>query len=782
MPAPAPIPRVASAPAPDQTQSPQPPAMIRRYASRAGRLAGVVGLFLLAAAPAGAQDPAQRAELEGFRDSLAGTVDSVGLLALEKRLIDQAKADRNNAMTHLRLGFLSLRLGDLGGQSHYEDAASEFQWAIDLQPTWPYGYYGMGFAEYGVGDSQISFVTGIKTMLGKDALTRSAMAFAKSAEVDPSFDRGLVDLANTALRQRVNIKLGVALDALRRAASTEAATHPEVMLARGRVEREVGDGDSALVAFQGYLEKGDNRSLGLLEVARTLFLLGRFDGVQPYFEGAASNDSVTVAAYRADLATIASDSVMGELDRTVGERRAEYLRRYWSERDKIELRAEGERLREHYRRLFYARKNFQLTSLNRHYDIVERYRSGSRDFDDRGIIYIRHGEPSSRASYAAPGLEPNESWRYGRPDGDLIFHFMAREDVQDFKLVESLFDVLGFSNALALRGGLAGSEGDPMAQQLLLSREQLAPIYGRLQAAGRISTGRYQDEERQVGQESIALGTTTDSYELRFPDELKVKSEVLAVGRDSTGPQIQIAYAVAGATLEPVLVTRGYLYSIRVRFVATDRFGKVAAALDTTRHFVAPAPVPDGEHLVGRVSVPVHPGRFQYRLAIQQGEESGILLPRDTVRVGQPTSAALALSDLVLGSRNTNLFWRRTPADTVSFNPLRTFRRKEEMQLYYEVEGLSAGTEYTVRIAVRKQGGGGGLFRNVFGGGGAQISLKFEESASFPVTNTSRSLKLDKLKPGLYTLEVEVEDAQGRSDRRSQEFQVVEGEEEKDED
>ena len=771
MQSPARPPRVPAAPARVQAHSPKPSATCRRHGA-------TLALLLLAAAPAAGQDPAQRAELERFRDSLAGTVDSVGLLALEKRLIARAKADRNDAMIHLRLGFLSLRLGELGGQSHYEDAASEFQWAIDLQPTWPYGHYGMGFAEYGVGDSQISFVTGIKTMLGKDALTRSAMAFARSAEVDAGFDRGLVDLANTALRQRVNIKLGVALDALRRAASTEAATHPEVMLARGRVEREVGDGDSALVALQGYLEKGDNRSLALLEVARTLFLLGRFDGLQPYFEGAASDDSVTVAAYRADLATIASDSVLGEFDRTSGQRRAEYLRRFWSERDKVELRADGERLREHYRRLFYARRNFQLTSLNRHYDIVERYRSGSRDFDDRGIIYIRHGEPSSRASYAAPGLEPNESWRYSRPDGDLIFHFMAREDVQDYKLVESLFDVLGFSNALALRGGLAGSEGDPMAQQLLLSREQLAPIYGRLQAAGRISTGRYQNEERQVGQESIALGTTTDSYELRFPEELKVKSEVLAVGRDSTGSQIQIAYAVAGSTLEPVLVTRGYLYSVRVRFVATDRFGRVAAALDTTRHFVAPAPVPDGEHLVGRVAVPVHPGRFHYRLAVQQGEESGILLPRDTVRVGQPTSAALALSDLVLGSRNTNLFWQRTPEDTVVFNPLRTFKRKEEMELYYEVEGLSAGTEYTVRIAARRQGGSGGLFRKVFGGGGAQISLKFEERASFPVTSTSRTLKLDKLKPGNYTLEVEVEDAQGRSDRRSQEFQVVEGEEE----
>ena len=287
---------------------------------------------------------------------------------------------------------------------------------------------------------------------------------------------------------------------------------------------------------------------------------------------------MAVAGYRADLATIATDSVLGEFDRTSGQFRADYLRRFWNDRDHLELRAEGERLREHYRRLFYARKNFYLTSLNRIYDIVERYRSGSPDFDDRGVIYIRHGEPSSRATYAAPSLEPNESWRYARPEGDLIFHFVARQDVQDFRLVESLFDVLGFSNALALKGGLAaaGDAGDPMAEQLLISRERLAPIYGRLQTAGRIATGRFQDEERQAGQASIALGTKSDSYELEFPDELKVRTQVLAVGRDSAGSEIQIAYAIAGSGLEPVTVTQGYLYSVRVRFVAMDRMGKVA--------------------------------------------------------------------------------------------------------------------------------------------------------------------------------------------------------------
>jgi len=741
--------------------------------SRFGRSTLVIAVLGLAVTRfSWAQTSEDRAAIERFRDSLATTADTSSLLELEKRMIAVAKADRNNAVQHLRLGFLSLRIGELGGQSHYDDAASEFQWAIDLQPQWPYAWYGMGLAEYGVGDSQVSFVTGLKTMLGKDALTRSAVAFAKSAEVDPAFVRGLVELANTALRQRVNIKLGVALDALRRAGNTPAHEDPEVMLARGRVEREVGDGDSALVAFQGYLDHGPNRGLGLLEVARTLFLLGRYDGAAPYFEGAASDDSTTVANYRADLATIASDSVLREFDQQQGARRVAYLRTFWGTRDRIELRPDGERLREHYRRLFYARKNFQLTSLNRHYDIVERYRSGSRDFDDRGVIYIRHGEPTSRASYAAPNLEPNESWRYSRPEGDLIFHFVAREDVQDFKLVESLFDVLGFSNALALREG--GATDNPTAEQLMLSREQLSPIYQRLNSTGGAGSGRYQTEERALGHASIAIGTKTDSYELTFPAELKVQSQVLAVGHDSAGSMVQIVYAIAGSSLEPVTVTRGYLYSVRVRFVATDRAGKVVASLDTTRHFVAPAPVPSGEHLVGRAAVSVPPGRYDYRLAIQQGEETGVVLPRDTIRVGQPTSTSLALSDLVLGSRSTNLFWRRIKDDTVTFNPLRTFKRNQDMDLYYEVEGLTAGTPYTVRVVVRKQGGGGGLFKKIFGGGSAAISLKFDEQGAFPVGSSHRSLKLETLKPGNYTLELVVDDGRGRTDRRMQAFQVVE--------
>jgi hypothetical protein len=127
---------------------------------------------------------------------------------------------------------------------------------------------------------------------------------------------------------------------------------------------------------------------------------------------------------------------------------------------------------------------------------------------------------------------------------------------------------------------------------------------------------------------------------------------------------------------------------------------------------------------------------------------------------------------LVLGSRNTNLAWVRSADDTVLFNPLRTYRREDEMELYYEIEGLRPAP-YTVELEVRKKGSGGGLFKKIFGGGSAAIRLKFEEQATTPTASTHRSLKLDRLKPGNYVLELSVVDAAGRKDHRAQDFQVV---------
>jgi len=739
----------------------------------------------LLAPRAAAQSPAERASLEAFRDSLQTTSDSSGLRILEMRLIAQAKEHRDDPMVHLRLGFLALRLGELAAPSHYDDAASEFQWAIDVKGDWPYPWFGMGLAELALGDSKVSVVAGLQTMFGKDALTRSAAAFAKSAEVDPSFVRGLVELANTSLRQRVNIRLSVALDALRRAALTPAGANPDVLLARGRVERAVGDADSAVAAMQRYAAATQGSALARFELGRTRLWRGEPQGREDYFAGAEGDDPLTVALYRLDLAPVALEADLGEFDTQNGQYRRQWLQRFWGERDARDLRGGGERLAEHYRRLFYARRHFLLVGrFTRQFDISEVYRSGSREFDDRGIIYVRHGEPTSRAFYnvgemtTGGGIPPNESWRYARADGDLFFHFVAREDVQDFRLVESLLDVLGYSRTVRLQNA-DGLAADPVAEQLVVSREQFSPVYQRMLQQGRIGLGRAIGDERLMGRENIRKGTTTDEYELTFRHRIEAACQVLGVGvaGDGTTPLVHVTCGVPGRSVQPEAVADGFVYPMRLRFTATDAAGRVVASVDTTRRFLAPQPVPPDEYLVGLLSLPATTtGPLVYRLAIQRDDSTGIVFERQQVALPPVATSSLAVSDLVLGRRGANVRWRPSATDTVFMNPVGTFRRSETLELYYEVIGALAGERHNTELTVRK-GGGRGLDYQLgrSGAGGSKLSIKFEETAPPGGRwHIQRSVSLDRLNPGDYTLEVSVTSGSGTKVIRRRAFRVTE--------
>jgi GWxTD domain-containing protein len=717
-----------------------------------------------------AQSLRDREVIGAFRDSLEQVGDSVALAKFERHLIELARQDRDNALLHLKLGFLAVRMGDLGSHSRYDDGAGEFEWATELQPTWPWGWYGLGIAEDKVGDSEISLVAGLQAMFGKDHLTRAANAYARSVQADPSFVRGLVELASTAMRQRVNIKIALAREALREAAATTAGANPDVLLYRGRVEREVGDIDSAVAAFQGYLDRGGNRGLGLLELARSRFLQGSLEGQGPYYEGAAIDDTLSIRIYRQDIALIANDSALAEFDATRGPQRVAFLRRFWGQRDRGELLRDGERLREHYRRIFYARRNFELVSTNRHYDIVERFRSGSQDFDDRGIIYIRHGEPAERAAYNVPGLELNESWHYTRADGDMVFHFVAREDVQDFKLVESLFDVLGFGGALALRTDRDTELTLGRASDLITSRERFSPVYTKLLGAGPAGAQQYLTEERALGRRSIAIGTHSDSYELNYTRTLKVLTNVVVAGVDTAGPLLHVSYAIPGSALEEVPSSEGHLYPVRLRLSVADGVGRPIAMIDTTRLFLAHAPVPAREHLVGRIAVPVVPGQLTYRLAIEQGDENGVILPAVKIEASDASGQEFALSGLVLGAHEANLVWHPTPEDTVFFNPLGTWPPKRAMELYYEVYGAADGAPLSTQLLVTKHGGGG--FLGLFGGKKAAIRLGFQDIAQGSPTRFRRTLSLEKLSPGAYEVEVMVTNQAGATRRSRAAFEV----------
>jgi GWxTD domain-containing protein len=729
-------------------------------------------VVICAVAPLAGQTPAERRLLVAVRDSLAGLADTAVLREGEASLIARARQTPDDAMLHLRLGLVSLRLGELGARKAYDDAASEFQWATELRPRWPWGWYGLGLAELGVGDSEVVLVSGLQTMLGRDALTRSANAFAKSAEVDPTFVVGVVELANTALRQRTNIRTEVALAALRRTARTPAGKHPDVLLARGRIERAVGSPDSAAAAFRLLLAR-DSADAGIrLEMARTGFLTDDPSADELWYGGLRQADSAALAHYRDDLAYVMPDSLLVAFDLADPPTREALVRQFWAVRDRTQLRADGARLAEHYRRLDFARRNYRLTAARRQYDIVERFRSGQDLLDDRGIVHIRHGAPDDRVSYTAAGVEPNETWRYRREPEDFVLHFVARQDVQDFRLVESAFDVLGFATTIAMRSTDEMLGEYEHLEGVIRSRERLDPSYRRLLGAGRGSAAGLLTEERALGRTGMRLGTTTDSWPLRFDAVVPGTVTAVALGRDDGGPLVHLAFAVPTTGLLPEADEHGVVYTVRLRAGAVSLDAVPVATLDTTVQFHRAEPLPDGEYLYGRLPLRVPAGPLVVRSALETGRGGFVTTP-DTVRVMDPGLDRPVLSDLALGTRRIPLAWAPpTEADSAWFNPRAAFRADEPMELLVEVGGVAPLTPYRLEIAVRRPGGG--ILRRLFGGGGTNVRVSFAAEHPGGVARVRRQLALDRLEPGAYIMEVVLRvDGVGGEVRRTREFTVL---------
>lgn len=747
----------------------------------------VVALLTLALAGAGAaaraQTPEERVRLDSIRTSFASVTDSSLLIERERERIAVARTDRDDPFIHMELGWLSYRLGELtGAKRRYEDAASEFQWAADLRPRWAYAWYWLGMAELGTGESDLILVENLRQVLGQDALSVAATSFARALEVDPGFAAALVDLAGTALRQRVSPRLVVAQRALRAAAALPAARGAPVLLMRGRIERRLGANDSALAALRDYLVAGGDTGVALLEMARAHAALGRRDSALAAYHGGAAravSDS-TRRGFRLDLRWIASPDEVAAFDTLPPDSVGPWLERFWERRDVSDGRRPGERLLEQLRRLQLAQERYALVSRRRGFAVGYAYRDTSQsDFDDRGVIYLRHGEPHARATYQEQGVEPNESWRYDRPgETPLIFHFVAREDVQDYRLVETLMDVLGGGIGLQVQANLDARMPGAISG-LYSSRSGFGPLYDRFATGGSMSRSTMIAEERAAGRQMVRQGTTTDSYVLRFASDLRPVVSTFLVqgpGEGADRGELHVVFALPAQRLQPATAEAGAgsggsaVYPLAMRLEVFDASRRRVAAVDTLRVFRSGAPLGSGAYLTEQLVLGVPAGRYEYRFVVEElGRSAGAVIVGSALDVPR-YGAVFEASDVVLGREGSGLVWRRADGE-VPLNPLQRFPQAGTASLWYEVYGLPQGASVATRVRIERQGGGS-VFRRLFGGrGGADLSYSTVTDAPGRA-RVRQTIDLSGLSAGRYTLVVELESG-GRRLVRRQPFEIA---------
>lgn len=686
------------------------------------------------------------------------------------------RARRDDALTRLRLGFTQLRRGELEQDpAQFSHAAESFEPVTKTYADWPVAWFGLGLARLNLVDNQSSLAGGAVTLFLGGSIHDAAVRIARSAEVDSEYVEGLVKLSDIALQDYHPAHLRAALLALRHVARKPVAVSPAVQLARIRIERVAGSLDSAERLAGDLLQRQPADPVTLMEVGRVSLGLGDEAGAESWFRGLALADSVTAQLYRSDLVLLLPDSILMRFDAIRGEARVDAVRRFLEVDEFGQLRSAAGRLREHYRRLDHARMAFAAPTAHYVADGVVGFRPTGHEMDERGLVWVLHGPPDDHTYLNLVGIPPNESWHYrGSDGGELLFHFIKTGDSVGFHRVSSIFDILALSKplqatghgdvkAMAARGEAVQTYGAgwtaQTVEEILYSRESTSPTYGRMLSQGRNGALALQNEERATGDSSMRVGEThTVHYEL----PLEARLDAVAVGSDSAGSWLQVAFAIPGTSLYAAPAAGPVVYPVRMRLSVMHRgTNELVTGVDTLRNFIAPAPIPPDGALLGRLPVRIPPGDYTVTVALETPSR-GVQFPREDVHVAAAAGQQLDLSDLALGVRSVRLPWQTPRGDSVWINPLRQFNSGEPMQLYFEVAGIAAGARYQAALTIYRAGEQR-----------PQLRLAFSATAAAKPDAVQRQVDIGRLKPGSYQLQVTVSTVSGQQATRRREFTVV---------
>ncbi len=721
-------------------------------------------LLVLLAGPGGtaaAQAAPLRAALERAQADLQAVGDTQALRQRERELGQRAAGDSAEAERLIRRSLVRIRLGTLGDGLGFGRAARDLSRAGELEPAWVFPWYARGVALRG----QYQWLADDRLNLGKrvgfGSLEDAVEAFQQALRRDPLYVPALQALHEAGVTLRDTTRLATIVLPALRAAGDGGVTDPAVLRALARTERILGDPNRAVEVTRELVRTGDRSGLDLHDYAASALAVGDSVGEEAYYAGAARDDSPGVAAYREDLALIADSVELARFDATRGPARAAWLRQFWTDRARASLRDGADRLGEHYRRIAFAERNYGLEVNRRHYSsglepgnngfaMGDLYRSGGMRFDDRGVVYIRYGEPSDKVQTTTFGIQPNESWTYHRADGDLMLQFAANTggDIRDYRLIPTV----------AAIGGVDPRNADAAATFFAFNdRCRLYPPFCKYLNWGTFGRARMLLTERAIVVASTDLAVTTDAQELRFPHPLGAAARAFAVGLRDGRPVVHVAFQVALARPESLPESAVFRTPLRIRINLMDSVGQSRGWLDTTTAVLQQGGGRSATSVdaVGRVTLAAPPGDYRYQIALAYDDSTGQVLPSDVISVGRFDGSELALSDLVLSREGKGAPWSPAPGDTAWFNPRTTWDRKDVLAVYHEVYGLTPGTAYREELVLRR-------------GKKAELSLGWSGVAEDATLRVARVISLAKVKPGRYEMEFVVRLPDGRSATTSQ--------------
>jgi hypothetical protein len=441
--------------------------------------------------------------------------------------------------------------------------------------------------------------------------------------------------------------------------------------------------------------------------------------------------------------------------------RGGWMRDHLTQRDVRDGQPAGARLAEHFKRLEYVENAFRLRvprmlhtamlstpssgilppgppatkdgfaakSMRANADVSILLNNSFRDYmrwqvewDDRGVIWMRFGEPRLRA------VEPvtdDEIWRYDIDGHELLLTF-APED----------FD--GSAGATRL---ITGHISDTYCG-IDVWRCQLA-------MSGRISP-EVAFEVKQQDREYISGGTTNDDNSIRTADVIEVISRLHRLWDPVSGAPIALlTYAVKAGDIAITQDSAARTARVEFDFRRWDAAGNRWQDTTFIRRF--PVSGKDARRLTGFIVTPSLPSVSSWSLVATQGDtRRGRAWDLTT---GPLDQGPLVLSDLVLGQDGQGIVWANHN-EQVPLAPLNAVDRAQPVSLYYQIRSTEArsGMRTTVALYRVEQG----VAHDT-----AALQVGFDQVVQPGVNEVAPTLDVSRLEKGNYRLEVRVTDSGG---------------------
>ncbi len=546
-------------------------------------------------------------------------------------------------------------------------------------------------------------------------------------------------------------------------------------LAVARLWLRAGDAKRAESALER-AEEGIPEALYVFDRARIAFLRNEVSGAADYWAACGIADETAAIEMWLDVEVLATPEELRAWDgfRTLpaGDRDdCAFFRRMWNRRAAASGTDVDERILEHYRRTRHALDEYRRRGRVRPRFSVRLGRPSNAVYDDRGLLYVRMGDPDEVAIHGGGEcIEPNVSWAYDRPGGFRVYHLSPLGGTDDWYLLENLAMVYRCGawdrNPMVAASPLLLDVPGPAFHDLYMSRMGLDPAYARianqaLNLAGdqfvgsRLAESLTQERDWTWEDGGYAVASVPERPAVDLGVDFGLEWLRFRAPRPGL-TRVWLNGLVAASALTSALERDRNVFRVQAVWTLLDETGLSYRRIPASFDLPVTGELDDEAGLSLRLSTDLPPGTYRWMFVVSDAN-SDVETEGEKVRGGYASGEVTVrdmgtdlpvLSDVAVSLDSTGAW---SPAPGISLNPTPAHVTGDDgvAFIFYEAYNLTWGGRYETRVVLEPEAGGRTFDLSYPGTAPAGVGI---------VTRGYLRVDLSASAPGRYAMSVTVRD------------------------